>query len=206
MIRRPPRSTLFPYTTLFRSTKAFTSQIAALALLGLYLGRQRGLSLEAGRSFACRLAQLPALVGQALAFEPEVVAIAETFATARNALYLGRGVNFPVALEGALKLKEISYLHAEGYPAAEMKHGPIALIDADMPAVFVAPRDEVYPKVLSNMQEVKARGGRIIAVTTDGAGGGGGGTTGRTAPAHPPPGGPPPRPLLSPVASPAPPP
>jgi len=152
------------------STKAFTSQIAALALLGLYLGRQRGLSLEAGREFARRLAQLPALVGQALALEPEVIAIAETFATARNALYLGRGVNFPVALEGALKLKEISYLHAEGYPAAEMKHGPIALIDADMPVVFVAPRDEVYPKVLSNMQEVKARGGRIIAVTTDGAG------------------------------------
>src|SRR5437016_2105325 len=152
------------------STKAFTSQIAALGLLGLYLGRQRGLSLEAGRAFACRLAQLPALVGQALALEPEVIAIAETFATARNALYLGRGVNFPVALEGALKLKEISYLHAEGYPAAEMKHGPIALIDADMPVVFVAPRDEVYPKVLSNMQEVKARGGRIIAVTTDGAG------------------------------------
>src|SRR3989449_368551 len=162
------------------STKAFTSQIAGLGLLGLYLGRQRGLSLEAGRAFACRLAQLPALVGQALALEPEVVAIAETFATARNALYLGRGVNFPVALEGALKLKEISYLHAEGDPAAEMKHGPIALIDADMPVVFVAPRDEVYPKVLSNMQEVKARGGRIIAVTTDGAGGAGAGTDGLT--------------------------
>ena len=163
------------------STKAFTSQIAALALLGLYLGRQRGLSLEAGQEFARRLAQLPTLVGQALALEPEVIAIAETFATARNALYLGRGVNFPVALEGALKLKEISYLHAEGYPAAEMKHGPIALIDADMPVVFVAPRDEVYPKVLSNMQEVKARGGRIIAVTTDGAGGAGAGTDGLTA-------------------------
>ena len=127
------------------------------------------------------MAQLPTLVGQALALEPEVIAIAETFATARNALYLGRGVNFPVALEGALKLKEISYLHAEGYPAAEMKHGPIALIDADMPVVFVAPRDEVYPKVLSNMQEVKARGGRIIAVTTDGAGGAGAGTDGLTA-------------------------
>src|SRR5213076_859609 len=105
------------------STKAFTSQIVALALLGLFLGRQRGLSLEAGRDLACRLAQLPGLVDQALALEPEVKRIALEFAGARNFLYLGRGVNFPVALEGALKLKEISYIHAEGYPAAEMKHG-----------------------------------------------------------------------------------
>jgi len=96
--------------------------------------------------------------------------LAELFAPARNALYLGRGVNFPVALEGALKLKEISYIHAEGYPAAEMKHGPIALIDNEMPVVFVAPHDDVFPKVVSNMQEVKARGGRIIAVTTEGSG------------------------------------
>ncbi len=96
--------------------------------------------------------------------------LAEEFVQSRNALYLGRGVNFPVALEGALKLKEISYIHAEGYPAAEMKHGPIALIDAEMPVVFVAPHDEVYAKVLSNMQEVKARGGRIIAITTEGNG------------------------------------
>ncbi len=152
------------------STKAFTSQIVALALLGLFLGRQRGLSLEAGRDLACRLAQLPGLVDQALALEPEVKRIAREFAGARNFLYLGRGVNFPVALEGALKLKEISYIHAEGYPAAEMKHGPIALIDADMPVVFVAPRDDVYQKVVSNMQEVKARGGRIVAVTTVGNG------------------------------------
>ncbi len=150
------------------STKAFTSQIVALALLGLYLGRQRGLSLEAGQEFACHLARLPALLAQAVALEPEVIKIARSFATASNALYLGRGVNFPVALEGALKLKEISYVHAEGYPAAEMKHGPIALIDAEMPVVFVAPQDDVYAKVVSNMQEVKARGGRIIAVTTDG--------------------------------------
>ncbi len=152
------------------STKAFTSQIVALALLGLFLGRQRGLSLETGRDLACRLAQLPGLVDQALALEPEVKRIAQEFAGARNFLYLGRGVNFPVALEGALKLKEISYIHAEGYPAAEMKHGPIALIDADMPVVFVAPRDDVYQKVVSNMQEVKARGGRIVAVTTVGNG------------------------------------
>jgi len=96
--------------------------------------------------------------------------LARDLAGARNALYLGRGVNFPVALEGALKLKEISYIHAEGYPAAEMKHGPIALIDEDMPVVFLAPKDHVYTKILSNMQEVKARGGRIIAVTSEGNG------------------------------------
>jgi len=152
------------------STKAFTSQIAALALLGLYLGRQRGLTKAAGRELVGRLTQLPSLVTRALALEPQVKALAERYATRRHFLYLGRGVNFPVALEGALKLKEISYLHAEGYPAAEMKHGPIALIDDDMPVVFVAPRDEVYTKVLSNMHEVKSRGGRIIAVTTEGNG------------------------------------
>jgi glutamine---fructose-6-phosphate transaminase (isomerizing) len=152
------------------STKAFTSQIVALALLGIHLGRQRGLSLEAGQDLVCRLMQLPGLVAKALALEPEVKRLAERYAEARNALYLARGVNFPVALEGALKLKEISYIHAEGYPAAEMKHGPIALIDANMPVIFVAPQDEVYQKVVSNMQEVKARGGRIVAVTTAGNG------------------------------------
>jgi len=152
------------------STKAFTSQIIALALLGLHLGRQRGLSAEVGREFVCRLAQLPSLVARSLALEPEIMALARSFAEARNALYLGRGVNFPVALEGALKLKEISYIHAEGYPAAEMKHGPIALIDTEMPVVFVAPKDEVYQKVVSNMQEVKTRGGRIVAITTEGNG------------------------------------
>ena len=152
------------------STKAFTSQIAALLLLGLYFGRQRGLTEEEGRELVCRLAQVPQLMAQALALEPQVKAIAARFARQPNFLYLGRGVNFPVALEGALKLKEISYIHAEGYPAAEMKHGPIALIDENMPVVFVAPKDEVYQKVLSNMQEVQARGGRIIAVTTEGSG------------------------------------
>ncbi len=152
------------------STKAFTSQIVALALLGVYLGRERGLSLEKRQDVVCGLAQLPGLVARALALEPEIKLLAEEFAESRNALYLGRGVNFPVALEGALKLKEISYIHAEGYPAAEMKHGPIALIDDEMPVVFVAPHDEVYAKVVSNMQEVKARGGRIIAITTEGNG------------------------------------
>ena len=152
------------------STKAFTSQIIALTLLGLYLGRCRGMSPEDGRELVCHLAALPGLVDQALAVEPTVKKLAARFAEAHNCLYLGRGVNFPVALEGALKLKEISYIHAEGYPAAEMKHGPIALIDEHMPVVFVAPQDPVYSKVVSNMQEVKARGGRIVAVTTEGNG------------------------------------
>jgi glucosamine--fructose-6-phosphate aminotransferase (isomerizing) len=118
----------------------------------------------------CRLIQLPQLVARALELEPQVKALARRFVAAPNFLYLGRGVNFPVALEGALKLKEISYIHAEGYPAAEMKHGPIALIDENMPAVFVAPKDHVYGKVCSNMQEVKARRGRILAVTSEGNG------------------------------------
>ena len=152
------------------STKAFTSQVVALLLLGLYLGRQRGLDAEEGRRLVSQLVRLPELVERALAVEPQVRALAERYADARNALYLGRGANFPVALEGALKLKEISYIHAEGYPAAEMKHGPIALIDANMPVVCLAPKDSVYPKIVSNMQEVKARGGRIIAITSEGNG------------------------------------
>src|SRR5216117_2475054 len=150
------------------STKAFTSQLVALILLGLYLGRRRGLDAAAGRRLVEQLDALPELVAQALAADEEVDALAARFAGAPNALYLGRGVNYPVALEGGLKLKEISYVHAEGYPAAEMKHGPIALIDENMPVVFVAPRDPVFSKVVSNMQEVKARGGQIIAVTTQG--------------------------------------
>jgi glucosamine--fructose-6-phosphate aminotransferase (isomerizing) len=152
------------------STKAFTSQIVALALFALYLGRQRDLSPEAGQEFACQLSRLPELVARTLELEPQVRAIAEEYAEASNVLYLGRAVNFPVALEGALKLKEISYIHAEGYPAAEMKHGPIALIDADMPVVCVAPKDDVYQKVVTNMQEVKARGGKIVVITTEGNG------------------------------------
>jgi len=152
------------------STKAFTSQLVALVLLGLYLGRQRGLAAEEGRRLVEQLAGLPDLVARALELDGEVARLAERYADATNALYLGRGVNFPVALEGALKLKEISYIHAEGYPAAEMKHGPIALIDANMPVVFLAPKDQVYAKVVSNMQEVRARGGRIIVVTSEGNG------------------------------------
>ena len=152
------------------STKAFTAQVVALLLLGLYLGRQRGLPAEQGRALVAQLVRLPELVERALAVEPQVKALAEQYAEAPNALYLGRGVNFPVALEGALKLKEISYIHAEGYPAAEMKHGPIALIDENMPVVCVAPKDRVYAKVVSNMQEVRARGGRLIAITSEGNG------------------------------------
>ena len=152
------------------STKAFTSQVAAFLLLAIHLGRQRGMSVEQGRQLVYNLAQLPALVERALDVEDQAKEIARELADSPNALYLGRGVNFPVALEGALKLKEISYIHAEGYPAAEMKHGPIALIDENMPVVFVAPDDHLYQKVLSNMQEVKARGGRIVAVTSEGNG------------------------------------
>jgi glucosamine--fructose-6-phosphate aminotransferase (isomerizing) len=152
------------------STKAFTSQIVALLLLGLHLGRQRGMSLDDGQDLVQRLTQLPNLIRCTLELEPQIEMLAREFADSRNFLYLGRGVNFPVALEGALKLKEISYIHAEGYPAAEMKHGPIALIDEAMPVVFVAPEGHVYQKVLSNMQEVKARGGRIIAITSAGNG------------------------------------
>ncbi len=151
------------------STKAFTSQITALLLLGLYLGRQRGvLSVEQGRDFATELGNLPDLVTRTLELSSGIADLAKHYVDTHNALYLGRGVNFPVALEGALKLKEISYIHAEGYPAAEMKHGPIALIDENMPVVFVAPHDHVYQKVLANMQEVKARGGRILALTSEG--------------------------------------
>jgi glucosamine--fructose-6-phosphate aminotransferase (isomerizing) len=149
------------------STKAFTSQIVVLALLTLYLGRRRLLSAERGREIALAMDRLPDQVQAILAREDEIREIARLYSDTTNALYLGRGYNFPVALEGALKLKEISYIHAEGYPAAEMKHGPIALIDENMPVVVLAIRDSVYQKVISNIQEVKARGGRIVAIAND---------------------------------------
>ncbi len=148
------------------STKAFTSQVVALALLTLKLGRLRTMSVVQGREVTQALEKLPAQIQNILDRAPEIEKIAEAFVDATNFLYLGRGYNFPVALEGALKLKEISYIHAEGYPAAEMKHGPIALIDEDMPVVFVAPHDSVFDKVVSNVQEVKARGGRVIVLTS----------------------------------------
>jgi len=150
------------------STKAFTSQIAALALLTIHLGRLRSLSILQGREIVKALKKLPGQLEAVLDKRPLIEELAERYARASNVLYLGRGYNFPVALEGALKLKEISYIHAEGYPAAEMKHGPIALIDELMPVVFVAPRDAVHAKIVSNIEEVRARGGRVIAVVTEG--------------------------------------
>jgi glucosamine--fructose-6-phosphate aminotransferase (isomerizing) len=148
------------------STKAFTSQVIALALLTLKLGRLRTMSVLKGREVAQALEALPDQIQSILDRANEIEKIAEDFVQATNFLYLGRGYNFPVALEGALKLKEISYIHAEGYPAAEMKHGPIALIDENMPVVFIAPHDSVFDKVVSNVQEVKARGGRVIVLTS----------------------------------------
>jgi glucosamine--fructose-6-phosphate aminotransferase (isomerizing) len=150
------------------STKAFTSQLAVLALLGLYLGRQRDLSASEGQHLAKELSAIPDRIARILDNAAAIERIALKYADSTNALYLGRGVNYPVALEGALKLKEISYVHAEGYPAAEMKHGPIALIDRNMPVVFIATRDDIYDKIVSNIQEVKARRGRIIAIATEG--------------------------------------
>ncbi len=148
------------------STKAFTSQVIALTLLTLKLARLRTLSVEKGRAIAQAMEALPGQVQQILDNAAAIGTIADRFRDATNFLYLGRGYNFPVALEGALKLKEISYIHAEGYPAAEMKHGPIALIDENMPAVFIAPHDSVFEKVVSNISEVKARGGRVIVITS----------------------------------------
>jgi glucosamine--fructose-6-phosphate aminotransferase (isomerizing) len=151
------------------STKAFTSQVAALALVTLRIARLRNLSILQGRQFIQALQRLPQQAAQILERSAEIEKLADRFLrTTKNALYLGRGVNFPVALEGALKLKEISYIHAEGYPAAEMKHGPIALIDENMPVVFIAPRDAVHSKIVSNIEEVKARGGKVIALINEG--------------------------------------
>ncbi|MFQ5678219.1 MAG: glutamine--fructose-6-phosphate transaminase (isomerizing) [Gemmatimonadota bacterium] len=150
------------------STKAFTGQLTVLALFSLMMARRRGLSILEGREIVAAVQELPDLVGKVLEQDAAIRELAREFCEVKNFLYLGRGYNFPIALEGALKLKEISYIHAEGYPAAEMKHGPIALIDADMPVVFIAPRDSVYPKIVSNLEEVKTRGGRVIAVVSDG--------------------------------------
>jgi glucosamine--fructose-6-phosphate aminotransferase (isomerizing) len=149
------------------STKAFTSQLTVLALITLLLARVRGMGEEQAKVLAAEIDSLPGKVEQLLRHAAKVRYIAEEFKHCQNFLYLGRGANFPVALEGALKLKEISYIHAEGYPAAEMKHGPIALIDENMPVVVVVPKDAIYEKVLSNIQEVKARRGRIIAVANE---------------------------------------
>ncbi len=149
------------------STKAFTSQLAVLSLIALFIGRHRGLPDEQAKQLIDDLAAIPSKIQRVLDRAHEIKKIALEFKDANNFLYLGRGSNFPTALEGALKLKEISYIHAEGYPAAEMKHGPIALIDKNMPVVFIVPKDPIYEKISSNMQEVKARKGRIIAVANE---------------------------------------
>jgi len=146
------------------STKAFTSQLCVLSMLALYFGRLRHLSFEAGQRIIDQLENLPNLVEAALACDAQVQVVAEKYKDATNFLYLGRNYNFPTALEGALKLKEISYIHAEGYPAGEMKHGPIALLDAKVPVVAIAMPGSVYDKVLSNAQEAKARDAQLIGV------------------------------------------
>lgn len=151
------------------STKAFTAQVTVLTLMALHLAQKKGTIAQSRlQRLLASLQQIPALVEETLKSDPLVQHIAEQYKDARNFLYLGRGYNFPVALEGALKLKEISYIHAEGYPAAEMKHGPIALIDADMPVVVIATKKGTYEKVISNIQEVKARKGRLIVIVTKG--------------------------------------
>lgn len=148
------------------STKAYTSQCCVLAMLAMYFGRMRHMSFEAGQRLIEELRRLPAMVQQALTTDEQIRDVAKKYADATNVLYLGRQYNFPTALEGALKLKEISYIHAEGYPAAEMKHGPIALVDEKTPSVFIVPRGNVHDKVMANMEEVKARGGPIIAIAS----------------------------------------
>ena len=151
------------------STKAFTGQVAVLTMLALSLGRIRGsLSPQRHLDLVGEFARVPDKITEVLEVNEQIMQLARTFTYAHNFLYLGRGYNYPVALEGALKLKEISYIHAEGYPAAEMKHGPIALIDAEMPVVVIATHNDMYEKVLSNIQEIKARQGRVIAVVTKG--------------------------------------
>ncbi len=150
------------------STKAFTSQVLVLGLFTVMMARLRSMSILQGREIVAALQRLPEQVEQVLELNDAIRELARIYKDATNFLYLGRGLNFPSALEGALKLKEISYIHAEGYPAAEMKHGPIALIDENMPVVVIAPRDGTYNKIVSNIEEVKARGGRVIALVTEG--------------------------------------
>ena len=149
------------------STKAFTSQLAVLALISVLIGRRKNLPFSYGEKICQELLSLPGKIQQILDQAEYIKSISEKFVDAKNFLYLGRGYNFPVALEGALKLKEISYIHAEGYPAAEMKHGPIALVDENMPVVFIAIKDSTYDKILSNIEEVKARKGKVIAIVSE---------------------------------------
>jgi glucosamine--fructose-6-phosphate aminotransferase (isomerizing) len=150
------------------STKAFTGQVTILALFAILLGRRNMINADRGKKMLLELERVPDLVQSVLDQSDKIKEIAEVYAKSTNCLYLGRGANFPIALEGALKLKEISYIHAEGYPAAEMKHGPIALIDPDMPVVVIATKDGSYDKIVGNVQEVRARDGKIISIVTEG--------------------------------------
>ena len=150
------------------STKAFTGQVTVLTLLALALAQEKGLPATLTAPIARALADIPGQMKKVLAQNEAISQLSRIFTYAHNFLYLGRGYNFPVALEGALKLKEISYIHAEGYPAAEMKHGPIALIDTEMPVVVIATRNVLYDKVISNIQEIKSRRGKVIALVTEG--------------------------------------
>jgi len=150
------------------STKAFTSQVTAIALITIMIARKKSMSVVQGKQMINDLLAIPGKVRKILDQNEKIRKLAEEYKNERNLLYLGRGFNFPVALEGALKLKEISYIHAEGYPAAEMKHGPIALIDENMPIVFIATQDSIYDKVISNIEEVKARKGRVICIANEG--------------------------------------
>ena len=150
------------------STKAFTSQVLVMLLVAVLIGRSKNKSQLEGKKIASELLKLPDKIKSILSKSESIKKIAHEFRSAKNYLYLGRGSNFPVALEGALKMKEISYIHAEGYPAAEMKHGPIALIDENMPVVFIANKDEIYEKIISNIEEVRARKGKVIAIANEG--------------------------------------
>jgi glucosamine--fructose-6-phosphate aminotransferase (isomerizing) len=151
------------------STKAFTAQVTALIMLSLCIGKEKGtLDNESYLRILRELGNIPDHISKVLQQNDRLARFAQMFTYAQNFIYLGRGYNYPVALEGALKLKEISYIHAEGYPAAEMKHGPIALISQEMPVVVIAPHGSTYDKIVSNIQEIKARKGRVIAVVTEG--------------------------------------
>jgi glucosamine--fructose-6-phosphate aminotransferase (isomerizing) len=150
------------------STKAFTSQVTVLTMLALFFGRMRHLSSIQGARMIEELRAMPEFIRRALRCHEAVKEIARKYHHVTNMLYMGRQYLFPVALEGALKLKEISYIHAEGYPAAEMKHGPIALVDPNTPSIFLVPRGSIFDKVMSNLEEVKARGGPVIAITSEG--------------------------------------
>jgi glucosamine--fructose-6-phosphate aminotransferase (isomerizing) len=151
------------------STKAFTGQVTVLTLLALCVAQLRGtIEQETVRSITAELQRMPEIIKEVLKLDDQIKQLSHVYTYAHNFLYLGRGYNYPTALEGALKLKEISYIHAEGYPAAEMKHGPIALIDNEMPTVIIAPSDSLYDKIISNVQQVKSRGGSVVAIVSEG--------------------------------------